>query len=164
MFYYEIQSGSAAYRKICDCLRDYLKWFDDSIQEQIRRLLSIESVEGIHFVPGRLIMDNPPDHLKKYFDGPNEYGQYTALIDSDLNNKWVRFCRENDLKFIRPSIIMDYDFGLIEYPGKKIFYLLGSKFIIESEVELDKGFLKTIPKTEFIRLKADFLAKQGKIA
>lgn len=164
MFYYEIQMNSPAYEKIFNSLKAYLKWFDDSIQEKICRLLSVKNPEGIYFSPGRLIMDNPPDHLKKHFEGPNKRGQYAAPVDSDLNKKWVEFCRENNLNFIRPQDILDYDFGLFEYPGEKIFYPLDSKFIIISEAELDKDFLEPISEVEFIGLRADFLAKLEKPA
>ena len=124
MFHYEIKVDSLAYRKIYDSLEAYAKWLDDQTREKVCRLLSIKSAEGIYFSPGRLVMDSPPDHLKKQFEGPNKRGQYSARASSSLNRKWVRFCMLNNLNFIYPQDILDYEFNLVEAQAKKFSFPL----------------------------------------
>lgn len=83
-FFYEIKSDTEVYNKITEFWEMKKRWSSEFIGRKIAELLGLESIEQIQknvaCWPGRLMMANPPKHLKEQFcKNPNR-----PLIDTDI--------------------------------------------------------------------------------
>lgn len=170
-FFYEIKPDTEVYNKITELLEMKRRWNDkEDIGKKMAELLGFKSNEeldeNVACWPHRLMLTNPPEHLKGQFcSNPNRHGYYEAKKKSKINQAWIQFCKENNLTDYDIWEYLNFSVGLFNVRGKKRFQGIEDRYFIESQKEIDVqrfSFLQPMPEHEFLKIRASYLEELEK--
>jgi hypothetical protein len=155
--YYEILKETDAHKVVTVERKAELHWFDDEVNKGICALLGVESVDENLRTGGDLLrMNDPPEHLKCQFNKPKN-GMYCAKKNSAINKAWVKFCKENNLR--RPCIwwVLEFKHNLHGKGAGKTITMIGDRYFITSEIEIEADFLKPTTEEEYLTVRLECL-------